>query len=88
LSTIVKLEPGRQSVARCTRLQSKPRPKEDSPLTPELKEFIDSVVVPILVHEFLEKENRDKKPLACKSRTAPHSHRSANLCSTQKEETL
>jgi hypothetical protein len=36
-------------------LQLEPRPKagEESPLTPEMKEFIDSVVVPILVKEYL-----------------------------------
>lgn len=53
MGKVVKHEPGRQGATRCTRLQSRPRPRKDSPLTPELKDFIDRVVVPILVKEYL-----------------------------------
>jgi hypothetical protein len=40
---VLKLESKRQSAA----------PAEPSPLTPELKDFIDRVIVPILVKDYL-----------------------------------
>ena len=43
-----------------------------SPLTPELKDFIDRAIVPILVRQYLEEEE-NKKPLARKPDDAAHS---------------
>ena len=54
MGKVVKLEPRCREAAPCTRLRSKPRPQRaSSPLTPDLKDFIDRVVVPILVKEYL-----------------------------------
>jgi len=40
--------------AQCVRLQSDRRQaRENSPLTPELKEFIDRAIVPVLVKQYL-----------------------------------
>ena len=60
MGKVVKLEakPG-SAVAHCTRLQ--PRPPARSPLTPELKAFIDRVVVPILVRDYLEGAGQQKQ---------------------------
>jgi hypothetical protein len=55
LGKVVKLEskPGRAPRV-CTRLQSRPsRAPEESPLTPELKAFIDAAIVPVLVKQYL-----------------------------------
>lgn len=53
------------NAADCTRLQSGPRRRTPaiSPLTPELKGFIDRVVVPILVQSYLA-ELQDEKQIA------------------------
>jgi hypothetical protein len=71
LSKVVKLEAHHQGpAARCTRLQSKPkRAREESPLTPELKEFIDNAMVPAFVKKYLAEE-----ALANRHEDATHSH--------------
>jgi len=44
------------------QLEPKRKPAAESPLTPELKEFIDRAIVPILVKQFLEEQQgREKK---------------------------
>jgi hypothetical protein len=56
LGKVVKLESKNQApAAPCTHLQSGLRRQagKDSPLTPELKEFIDRAIVTILVKEYL-----------------------------------
>jgi hypothetical protein len=54
LGKVVKLESKlRAGEVRCTRLQRRPKTAGESPLTPELKEFIDRAIVPILVKEYL-----------------------------------
>ena len=43
-------------IARCTRLQSTPKGNRStvpSPLTPELREFIDHAIVPVLLKQYL-----------------------------------
>jgi hypothetical protein len=51
---VLKLESKRQSDAPGSRVQStRRRPAEPSPLTAELKDFIDRVIVPILVKDYL-----------------------------------
>jgi hypothetical protein len=64
LSKVLKLEPKQQPpTVRCSRLQS--------PLTPELREFIDRAIVPALVKNYLaEIDLAETKP------DAPHSVRS------------
>jgi hypothetical protein len=59
----LKLESKRISIAKCIRLLSRPRPqvREASRLTPELKEFIDRVVVPILVQTYLSELQNEKQ---------------------------
>jgi len=63
LGKVVKLESKQQpSPARIrARLQTRSRrsAQEASPLTPELKSWIDNVIVPTLVREYLASE---KKP--------------------------
>lgn len=55
MSKVVKLESKHRTPADPrTRLQSRRgEVREPSPLTPELKEFIDRAIVPILVKEYL-----------------------------------
>ncbi len=55
MGKVVKLESKQRSlVPQCTRLQSRRgRALEPSPLTPELKEFIDRAIVPVLVKQSL-----------------------------------
>ena len=54
MGQVLKLESKRQSAALSSHVQSTRRqPAEPSPLTPELKDFIDRVIVPILVKEYL-----------------------------------
>lgn len=76
MGKVVKLEPHHQA-ADCTRLRSRSRRvREISPLTPELKEFIDSAIVPILVNEYLAVTAEENK-LANTVRvpqTAPQQH--------------
>ena len=51
-----------EHLARVIQLEPKRKPAADSPLTPELKEFIDRAIVPILVTQFLaEQKNRTEK---------------------------
>jgi len=47
--------------------------RRQSPLTPELKDFIDRAIVPILVKEYLAAMEIEKE-LAVKPRRAAHSH--------------
>jgi hypothetical protein len=57
LGKVVKLESKpRRTPKLCTRLQSRSardRVREESPLTPELKAFIDAAIVPALVKQYL-----------------------------------
>lgn len=50
---IVKLESKRIAVSPCRSVQSNSRLRENSPLTHELKEFIDRAIVPALVAQYL-----------------------------------
>ncbi len=43
------------------QLESKGKPAADSPLTPELKEFIDRAIVPGLVKLWLDERSAEKK---------------------------
>lgn len=43
------------------QLESKRKPAEESPLTPELKDFIDRAIVPILVKQYLAEMDKDEK---------------------------
>lgn len=54
--------------------------RRQSPLTPELKDFIDRVIVPLLVKEYRAATGLENK-LAAKPPRAAHSHRNtaANL---------
>lgn len=74
MGKVVKLESKRIAAAQCIRLQSGPRRQagEDSPLTPELKEFIDRAMVPILVKEYLA-VTADEIELANAAPRAAHS---------------
>jgi hypothetical protein len=64
LSKVVKLEPKERTPAvQCRRRQS--------PLNPELKEFIDRAIVPILVKEYLAVTNLENG-LAEKDADAAH----------------
>jgi len=48
-------------VAKVIELEQKRKPAAESPLTPDLKEFIDRAIVPILVKQFLaEQEAADE----------------------------
>ena len=61
MGKVVKLESKPRTAPRvCTRLQPRPTRAEvraESPLTPELKAFIDAAIVPVLVKQYLA-ENR------------------------------
>jgi len=48
-------------LARVIQLESKRKPAADSPLTPELKEFIDRAIVPILVKQYLAEQHQGQK---------------------------
>ena len=62
-------------MASATKLVSmRPRATKDSPLTPELRDFIDRAIVPILVKEYLAAMEIEKE-LAVKPRRAAHSQR-------------
>lgn len=71
MGKVLKLEANRPTAgAQCTRLQSRRgQAWEGSPLTPELKKFIDAAIVPILVKEYLALENE----LAVEPPRAAHS---------------
>ncbi len=43
------------------QLEPKRKPAADSPLTPELKEFIDRAIVPILVKQYLVEQRSGSK---------------------------
>jgi hypothetical protein len=63
LGKVVKLESKpRRAPKLCTRLQSRTaraRVREESPLTPEMKAFIDAAIVPVLVKKYLALEDRE-----------------------------
>jgi hypothetical protein len=65
LGKVVKLEArSRRSPKVRTRLQSRPAPtgvQEASPLTPELKAFIDAAIVPVLVKRYLALVDRENE---------------------------
>ena len=63
MGKVVKLESKRIADAHCIRMQSRRRPQtqEASPLTPELKGFIDRVIVPILVRDYLSGIAQEKQ---------------------------
>jgi hypothetical protein len=47
-------------LGRIVQLESKRKPAVESPLTPELKDFIDRAIVPLLVKQYLaEMEKND-----------------------------
>jgi hypothetical protein len=73
LGNLLKLEPKQRGPAtHCRRVQSSRHPAlKDSPLTPELKEFIDRAIVPILVKEYLAVTNLENG-LAEKDADAAH----------------
>ncbi len=80
MGKVVKLESKhRPRAVPCTRLRRE-RARKDSPLTPALKEFIDRVIVPILVEEYLsvtegEIELAKPAPRATHSLPATRPHR-------------
>jgi hypothetical protein len=52
----------------------RPRARKDSPLTPELKDFVDRAIVPALVKEYLAEVDAENK-LAHQHSDAAHSVR-------------
>lgn len=75
MGKVVKLDGKQRSRAkRCIRLQPAPGhnpAREPSPLTPELKDFLDRTVVPILVKEYLAVNDLENE-LAKKDSDAAH----------------
>ncbi len=65
-SSTTKCDAGRE---RQLRLVQDGKLKNKSPLTPELKQFIDRVIVPILVKEYLAAETKFEKGIAGLTRT-------------------
>ncbi len=65
MGKVVKLESKpRRAPKFCTRLQSRAaraRVREESPLTPELKAFIDAAIVPALVKQYLAIGDRENE---------------------------
>lgn len=64
MDKLLKLERKHQAAAsQCRGAQPRPHPRlcETSPLTPELKGFIDRVVVPILVQSYVAEMQSEKK---------------------------
>ena len=49
----------------------------DSPLTPELREFLDTVVVPILLKQYMSEKSEVQKSVARKPRCVAHFPRNA-----------
>ena len=69
MGKVVKLESKQATAPKdCTRLQTAPGP---SPLTPELKDFIDRVIAPILVKQYLALDREND--LAERDSNAAHS---------------
>jgi len=56
------------------QLEGKRKPAAESPLTPELKEFIDRAIVPIMVKQYLAELDAAEK-LAERSRVVSESSR-------------
>lgn len=52
--------------------------RRPSPLTPELKDFIDRAIVPALVEKFIAEAEQENK-LAVKPPRAAHSHRKTTV---------
>ena len=58
LDTVVKVERRASGLQRCRGLRCESsRHSEPSPLTPALREFIDRVIVPILVEHYIEEQD-------------------------------
>lgn len=73
MGKVVKLKAERIVDAPCRRLQPRPRRQaEESPLTPELKAFIDAAIVPVLVKQYMALEDRENE-LADRDADAAHS---------------
>jgi hypothetical protein len=72
LGKVAKLESKTQPVPKvCRRLQR--RQAGESPLTPELKAFIDAIIVPILVKQYLALDRENELDLAERDFDAAHS---------------
>ncbi|MGC1418442.1 MAG: hypothetical protein WA817_24370 [Candidatus Acidiferrum sp.] len=61
-----------------------PSAAKDSPLTPELREFIDAVIVPILLKEYMEEKNGMQKSVASKPPCAAHFPRNTDFIPRKK----
>ena len=63
MGKLLKLDTKQAAASSYGRAQPGPRPQrcEPSPLTPELKGFIDRVIVPILVQSYLAEMQSEKK---------------------------
>lgn len=73
MGKVVKLGAKRSVEAPCRRLQPRARRQaEESPLTPEMKAFIDAAIVPVLVKQYLALEDRENE-LAERDPDAAHS---------------
>ena len=76
MGKVVKLESKSRMAPRvCRRLQPRPARagvREKSPLTPDLKAFIDAAIVPVLVKQYLALED-DENELAKRDSDAAHS---------------
>jgi hypothetical protein len=49
---------------------SRPRPPKKSPLTPEMKDFIDRAIVPALVRQYLAEADAENKLAKAAARVA------------------
>jgi hypothetical protein len=60
---VLELDTKQVAAASCSRVQPGPRPQrcEPSLLTPELKGFIDRVIVPIFVQSYSRRDAERKK---------------------------
>ena len=72
MGKVVKLESkARPAPKVCRRLQR--RQAEESPLTSELKAFIDAAIVPVLVKQYLALDREHELELAERDSDAAHS---------------
>lgn len=71
MAKVLKLEPKGTAASSSCRAHRR-GPREDSPLTPQLQEFIDRVVVPILIKEYLAETDAENR-LAKRDFDAAHS---------------
>ena len=63
---------------------NQPKAGKDSPLTPELREFIDTVIVPILLKEYMEEKTGTKKIVAPEPRRTAHFPRNTDFIPRKK----